>query len=448
MEFFGVNPGRRIAAYFAAAIIVGALILTLPLSGSHGSVGFINALFTSTSAVCVTGLTVVDTGKDFSLFGQIVILILIQLGGLGIMTFATILFAALGSKMSFGHRLGLTQSFLAEISVKPTSLLKAIFATTLIVEFIGAVALFLIFRTKFTLGHAIFNSIFHAVSAFCNAGLSTFSNSLESYRANIPIIIIFAVLIILGGLGFAVIRELTDKFKDRNSRLSLHSKLCLTGTGLLILIGTLAIFIAEYQGSTAGMGFTRGLFNSFFQSVTSRTAGFNTIPQTELTEVSIMTTMILMFIGACPGSTGGGIKVTTLMVILILVYNRFIGRSSVTAFKRTISNETIVRSLTVFILAAMVIIVSLGLLMFAEEKPLAHRIVHGWLGETMFETISAFGTVGLSLGMTSRLEELGKIIIILTMFTGRVGLLTLAYALARPPKQGEIVYAEESVMTG
>ena len=252
MEFFGVNPGRRIAAYFAAAIIVGALILTLPISGSHGSVGFLNALFTSTSAVCVTGLTVVDTGKDFSLFGQIVILILIQLGGLGIMTFATILFAALGSKMSFGHRLGLTQSFLAEISVKPGSLLKAIFATTLIVEFLGAVALFLVFRTKFPLGQAIFNSVFHAVSAFCNAGFSTFSNSLVDYQNNFAIIIIFAILIIAGGLGFIVFRELTEKFRDKNARLSLHSKLCLTGTGLLILLGTLAIFIAEYQGSMVG----------------------------------------------------------------------------------------------------------------------------------------------------------------------------------------------------
>ena len=448
MEIFGVNPGRRIAAYFAGAIIIGAIILSLPVSGVNGPVGVVNALFTATSAVCVTGLTVIDTGTGFSLFGQIVILILIQLGGIGIMTFATALFAMFGSKLSFGDRLGLSHSFLAKDGGRPTSLLKAVIVTTLSFELIGAIFLFFKFRPEFDVARAAYFALFHAVAAFCNAGFSTFSTSLENYRGDVGLIMIFAALIICGGLGFAVIHEVSDKIRDKSTRLSLHTKLCLAGTLILLIIGASAFFIAEYQNALRDQSFLAGAANAFFQAVTCRTAGFNTIPQKELTELSLMLTTVLMFIGACPGSTGGGIKITTLAVILLLVYNRFMGRNYVTVFKRSISQESIIRALTVFILSSFVILLALALLMFAEEQPLAHKIVHGWLGEVMFETISAFGTVGLSLGLTSKLTDFGKLVLVLTMFTGRIGLLTLAYALARPPKQGEIVYAEESVMTG
>jgi len=448
MEIFGVNPGRRIAAYFAGAIIVGTILLSLPVSGSNGPIGVIDALFTATSAVCVTGLTVIDTGTGFSLFGQIVILILIQLGGLGIMTFATALFAALGSTLSFGDRFGLLQSFLAKDGGKPISLLKAVIITTLSLELIGAIFLFFKFRVDFGIAKAAYYAIFHSVAAFCNAGFSTFSSNLENYRTDIGMIAIFSALIICGGLGFAVIHELFDKLRDRNARLSLHTKLCLTGTLALLVIGTASFFVAEYQNALQGRSFINGLANAFFQSVTSRTAGFNTIPQTGLTELSLMITMLLMFIGACPGSTGGGIKITTLAVILLLVYNRFVGRNYITVFRRSISQESIVRALTVFILSSFVILLAICLLMFIEKLPLAHNIAHGWLDEVMFETISAFGTVGLSLGLTPKLSDFGKLVITLTMFTGRIGLLTLAYALAGPLKQGEIVYAEEPVMTG
>jgi trk system potassium uptake protein TrkH len=448
MEFFGVNPGRRIAGYFLGAIAVGTILLLLPISAGNESVSFIDAMFTATSAVCVTGLTTLDTGTGFSLFGQIVILILIQLGGLGIMTFATALFASFGSKLSFGDRLGLSQSFLAGHGGRSTSLLKAIILTTFSLEFLGAVALFMRFQSQYPKGKAIYYAIFHSVSAFCNAGFSTFSNSLENYQGDIPVILVFSILIICGGLGFVVIRELLDKAGNRKVKLSLHSKLCLSGTAALLVLGTLAFLIAEHQNAFRHIGFFKSLANALFQSVTSRTAGFNTISQPGLTEVSLMLTMVLMFIGACPGSTGGGIKVTTILVILILVYNRFKGENFITAFKRTISNESLIRALTVFILAILVIIALLAFFMFAEEKPVSHIISHGWLGESLFEVLSAFGTVGLSLGMTTHLHWLGKFILIITMFAGRVGLLTLAYALARPPKQGEIVYAEESVMTG
>jgi trk system potassium uptake protein TrkH len=448
VEFFGVNPGRRIAFYFLAAIIFGAIILSLPVSCAGEPVRFINALFTATSAVCVTGLTVVDTGTDYSLFGQIVILVLIQLGGLGIMTFATALFAALGSKLSFGDRLGLSQSFLAEEKGKHTSLLKAVIVTTITVELIGAILLYFKFRPDYSTGRAIYHAVFHSVSAFCNAGFSTFSTSLEGYQNDVVMLLIFAGLIICGGLGFAVIAEIFDKFRNRQSKLSLHTKLCLSGTVIILILGTAAILVAEYQNTFGDRSLIKGITNAFFQTVTSRTAGFDAIPQANLTELSLMVTTVLMFIGACPGSTAGGIKLTTLMVILLLVINRFRGRTYVVAFKRSISTESIIRALTVFILSSFVVMLALGLLMFAEEQPVAHRVAHGWLGETLFEVISAFGTVGLSLGMTAKLSDFGKLILIVTMFAGRVGLLTLAFALARPPKPGELVYAEESVMTG
>ena len=448
MEFFGVNPGRRIALYFLCAIILGAVILALPVSSAGKPIGVLNALFTSTSAVCVTGLTVVDTGTDFSLFGQIVILVLIQLGGLGIMTFATALFAAFGSRLSFGDRLGLTQSFLADNRGKHTSLLKAVIFTTLAVELVGAILLLFKFYPRYPIDKAAYYAIFHSVSAFCNAGFSVFSNSLENYNGDIVMTLIFSALIISGGLGFAVIRELFEKLKDKTMRLSLHTKLCLTGTAALIILGTAAILVAEYQNTFSQHSLIKGAVGAFFQAITARTAGFNMIPQASLTELSLMVTTMLMFIGACPGSTAGGIKLTTILLIFLLVYNRFRGRNHVVAFRRTINQESIIRALTVFILSALVVMFMLGFLMFAEEKPLAHSVAHGWLGETMFEVISAFGTVGLSLGITAELSALGKMIIIITMFAGRVGLLTLAYALIAPPLKGELVYAEEPVMTG
>jgi len=448
MEFFGVNPGQRIALYFLGAIAVGTILLWLPISAGQAPVSIIDALFTATSAVCVTGLTVLDTGTGFSFFGQIVILVLIQLGGLGIMTFATALFASLGAKLSFGDRLGLSQSFLTGQGGKSTSLLKAIILIAFGIEFLGAAALFVRFQAQYPLDEAIYYAIFHSISAFCNAGFSTFSNNLESYQGDIPVILVFSILIILGGLGFAVIRELLDKAHNRKLKLSLHSKLCLIGTAALLVLGTIAFLMAEYHNIFLRSGFDQSLTNAFFQSVTSRTAGFNTVPQSGLTEVSLMMAMVLMFIGVCPGSTGGGIKVTTMLLILFLVYDRFKGENFVTVFKRTINTESLVRALTVFILSTLAVVVLLALFTYAEEKPPSHTLSHGWLGESLFEILSAFGTVGLSLGMTPHLHWLGKFILVMTMFAGRVGLLTLAYSLARPPKQGEIVYAEESVMTG
>lgn len=446
MELFGANPGRKAIIYFLIAIAAGTILLVLPVSAAGQPISFVDALFTATSAVCVTGLTVVDTGHDFSIFGQVVILFLIQLGGLGIMTFATTLLLMMGARLSFRDRLGLSQSFGS--AGRSRNLLRAIVITAIAFELIGALALFVKFSGRFPTGTAAYYAVFHAVSAFCNAGFSTFSNSLEDFRGDIGLILIFSVLIICGGLGFAVIGDLFERARNRKSGLSLHTKICLAATMVLILSGTAAFCVAEHGNVLKGPGTVSGMVNCFFQSVTARTAGFNTIPQRSLTEVSLLITILLMLIGACPGSTGGGIKTTTAVVILLLVYNRFRGRQSVAAFKRSISTDSIVRALTVALLAVLVIVSLFAILMFAEERPLAHRLSHGWFVDNLFEMVSAFGTVGLSLGMTSHVHTPGKIILIAAMFVGRVGLLTLAFSLARPPKRGEIVYIDEPVMVG
>jgi trk system potassium uptake protein TrkH len=327
-------------------------------------------------------------------------------------------------------------------------LLKAVVLATLLVELIGAAALFVQFRTEFPVRQAAFQAIFHSVSAFCNAGFSLFSNNLENYSSNYYVIAIVSALIILGGLGFVVIAELYDRARRQNRRFSLHAKLCLTVTGFLLVGGTILFMAAEYGSVLGRMGFGKSLANAFFQAVTCRTAGFNTVPQTDLTEVAILITIILMFIGACPGSTGGGVKTTSFSIILLLVYNRFLGRRSVSAFKRSISDDSIVRAVTVFLLAILVIVVAFVLLMFAQDKDVAHRLSHGWFVDNFFEVVSAFGTVGLSLGVTPHLNSLSKLVLVALMFAGRVGLLTLAFALSRPPKQGEIIYSEENVMVG
>ncbi|MFH1699949.1 MAG: TrkH family potassium uptake protein [Candidatus Zixiibacteriota bacterium] len=446
MELIGAQPGRKVIIYFAATIIIGTILLYLPVSSAGDSISLIDAFFTSTSAVCVTGLTVLDTGSDFSFFGQVVILILIQLGGLGIMTFATSLLMMMGARVSFYDRIGIFEDF--GNWTRTGTILAAIILTTIAIEGLGAAALYTQFSQEFPSDQAIFYSVFHSISAFCNAGFSTFPNSLESYHGNLYIIGVFSFLIIIGGLGFIVIGEMFSRLFRFRNMLSLHAKLCLSVTGILLFGGTVLFFAIEYNNCFGYMSFIDSLANAFFQSVTCRTAGFNTIPQANLTEVALLITLILMFIGACPGSTGGGIKTTTAAVILLLVYNRFRGHKSIPVFKRSIDNDSIRRALTVILLASLIIIVMFALLMLAEQKPQSHQLSQGWFVDNLFEVVSAFGTVGLSLGISGHSTITGKLILIVLMFIGRVGLLTLAFSLARPVQAGEIVYAGESVMIG
>lgn len=446
MEFIGIHPGRKVIFYFAITILIGTLMLYLPVSSGNKEIGLVDALFTSTSAVCVTGLVVVDTGSDYSFFGQIVILILIQLGGLGIMTFATSLLMMMRGRVSFFHRLGINQEFGGAGSTG--SLLLAVLVTTITVEGLGAIALFFELRGDFPAGEAAYHAVFHSISAFCNAGFSTLPHGLEPYSGSLSMIVIVGGLIIVGGLGFIVIRDLLEKVKNPRSRISLHTKLCLSMTVLLIIFGTIAFILSESDNMLAGQGIVYKVSNAFFEAVTCRTTGFNTLPQNHLTEVSLVIAFILMFIGACPGSTGGGVKTTTTAVILLLVYHRFMGRKSVSVFKRSIDTDSVNRSVTMILLSSLSIVLLFALLMFSEEKLLPHQLSHGWFVDNLFEVVSAFGTVGLSLGITSQVTILGKLVLVAAMFMGRVGLLTLAFGLARQPQKGEITYADESVMVG
>jgi trk system potassium uptake protein TrkH len=448
MEFFGSNPGRKAAIYFLSAILVGAVLLLLPISSSGSPIRIVDALFTSTSAVCVTGLIVLDTPVDFSLFGQYVILFLIQIGGIGIMTIMTGLLLSVGAGISLPERFGVHRSYDIKTGGDLKILLKSVVGLTLAFEVIGFILLFIGFRNRFPLSAALHHALFQSVSAFCNAGFSTFSNSLEDFHSDPYVILVVASLIITGGLGFVVLRELIGGVRRRRFSLSLHSRLCLTGTLILLVAGTLAFLVLEYDNLHQEMGSLDRTVNAFFQSVTARTAGFDTLPQRGLSEMSILVTMILMFIGACPGSTGGGIKVTTMVVIMLLVYQRFRGREHLTAFKRTISNDTIIRALTVLLLAFLVMVIMLGALMYSHNQPIRHIESRGWFVDNLFEVISALGTVGLSLGTTAILSTGGKIILTILMFTGRVGLLTLVMALANPPRSGELVYIEEEVIIG
>jgi trk system potassium uptake protein TrkH len=448
MELFGLKPGRRIILYFAATIVIGAIVLSLPLSAARGEIRFVDALFTATSATCVTGLTVVDTAKDYTFFGQIVIMTLIQLGGLGVMTFATALLLMMRSGLSFQNRLGLSETLDSVTGTRSKHLVRAVVITTLAIETLGAGALFIRFGDEYPLGEAVFHSVFHSVSAFCNAGFSTFSTNLEGRSGDVWVILVISGLIICGGLGFAVITELFDRARHKKNLLSLHSKLCLTTTAALIVVGTICFFVLERNNVFRDTSIVVSAANAFFQAVTPRTAGFNTIPQAELTEISVFVTMILMFIGACPGSTGGGVKTTTFSVVALLLFNRFRGRHSVSMFRRSIDSESVFRALTVLFLGALVVGCMFTLLLSSEGPPAAHKLVRGSFVENLFETVSAFGTVGLSLGVTPTLTDLGKVFIMVTMFIGRVGLLTLAYTLARPVRRGEIVYAEQSIMVG
>jgi len=448
MEFFGVRPERRVAALFVAAILAGTILLMLPAASMSEPLRFVDALFTSTSAACVTGLTAVDTATRLSLFGQLVVLALIQLGGLGIMTFTTALVLSAGGSLSLADREGVLGTLSMGGRIDARALIKTVFVSTVVIEAIGAALLFLRFAREYPVGRALYYAVFHSVAAFCNAGFSTFSTNLEGYHDDYLTIGIIALLIICGGLGFVVIHELMATVAGRSIRLSIHSKICLVMTLVLLVGGAVLIFTAERGHALAGTGRPLDLVNAFFQSVTARTAGFNTIPQADLTEFSLLVTIILMFIGTCPGSTGGGIKTTTIALVLLLAVRRFTGNQQVSVFQRTIATESWTKAVAVLLLAVFVVLVMFSLFMFAEGEMISHAASRGWFIEGLFEVVSAFGTVGLSLGITPGLTDAGKVVLVLMMYIGRIGLLTLALSLAGNRQRGELVYAQEEVMVG
>jgi len=437
------NPPVLVMLTFFFTIFIGALLLMLPVATTQGEeTSLLGALFTSTSATCVTGLIVYDTGMHFTLFGQIIILALIQIGGLGIMTISSAFAIILGQKMSL-RRESIMQNVIGESNqLDMISLVKNVVVVTITLELLGAVILYFTFLSKsYSINQALYHSIFHSISAFCNAGFCLYPDSLMRYMDNFNINFVITSLIILGGIGFPVMKDIqrTIKNKFRFKRLSLHSKIVLSATLILLILGTMAFFISEYNNEMKGFSLLDRLFASYFQSVTTRTAGFNTIDTANISKGSSFVSSILMFIGASPGSTGGGVKTTALVVVFIAVVAMFKGHKDVNIFKRKVS-ENIIKKVMALVAASVAFLTLMTFLLLLFE-PFTFE-------KTIFEAISAFGTVGLSMGITSRLSEAGQIIIVLLMYIGRVGPLTLMFAISQTKDRSYFTYTEEKISIG
>ena len=437
------NPPVILLTSFLVAIVVGGLLLMLPIATVPGSrTSLIGALFTSTSATCVTGLIVYDTATHFTLFGQFVILLLLQIGGLGIMTISSAFAVIMGQKMSIRKESMMQSMVGGSNKLDMKNLVRSIIIATIVIEMIGAVILYFTFRQEFTSVHrAIYYSVFHSVSAFCNAGFSLFDNSLMNYRFSLNINFVISALIIIGGIGFPVLSDLRRNMFNKTGfkRLTLHSKIVLSTTLILIIVGIIGFFIAEYHNIMQGYTFSQRMFASYFQSVTTRTAGFNTIDNGMLSKGSVMLSLLLMFIGASPGSTGGGVKTTAIAVIVVSVLAMFGKNRDVNIFNRRVA-ESIIKRVMALIAMAFILIFAMTFLLFLSDD--------FSFEQTLFEAISAFGTVGLSMGITSQLSDIGQIIIISLMYLGRVGPLTLIFAISETQEKSNFKFSEEKFSIG
>jgi len=446
-HFQKMNPAMIIIYAYLIADLLGTLLVSLPVSSSGEPVSLIDALFTATSALCVTGLAVVDIGTTYTVFGKSVIMALMEIGGLGVMTFSVLFFLFLGRGFSTRGRWIINESFTAAPVRNVTGLLKSIVLFTVVVETIGASLLFLEWRREMALPSALFAGVFHSVSAFCNAGFVLFDTSFVRYRGSILLNAVICSLIVLGGIGFPVIHEFISRVRTRRTvarrAWSLHTRTVLMTTLILILSGAALVFVLERNNEIAGLSLKDRILASFFQSITARTAGFNTLDIGSLTVATLFILIILMFVGASPGSCGGGIKTTSLVVLVAILNDRIRGRHSAGIFKRTIPDETVSKALSIFILAVITVTVGIILLLVTQPAPPRESFL-----TYVFEAVSAFGTVGLSMGITPALTVVGKLIIIMIMLLGRVGLLTVAYVVTSRRVVAPYRYAEEKIMIG
>ena len=440
-----LNPARLLLLSFLGVIVIGTFFLMLPAATvDREGADFINALFTSTSATCVTGLIVKDTGSYFSLFGKSIILILIQIGGLGIMTLST-LYA-----MILGKQLGLRQEehmrgILDQTSpVRMYKLIVQIINITLFFEFTGALLLFVKWLPAMGIKEALIQSIFHSISAFCNAGFSLNTMNLEEYVSDYFVNVVIMVLIVAGGLGFVVMSDILQNVRKFNpfslqwSRVSVHTKLVISMTGTLLAIGFLAFFFFEFDNTLLDLSVSDKIFAAAFQSVTLRTAGFNTINISALRDATLFIGMILMFIGASPSSTGGGIKTTTFAVLLLTIRSILTSREKVEIHMRTIPHQTVYKAVAIFLFSFTLLMITCVVLLATQQ---------GDFVDIIFEAVSAIGTVGLSTGMTGILDTTGKLLIIFLMYMGRLGPMTVALALGEA-KKVKIEYPTTHIAVG
>lgn len=436
---FQWTPARLTSASFLSLIFIGTVLLSLPASTLLDKpANFIDAFFTAVSAVCVTGLTVKDTSTFFSPFGQGVILFLIQIGGLGIMTLSASLPILFGKQIKLSKR-DLFQGILDEDDyLNLRSTLRNIIIYTLIIEGIGATILSIRFYTLWgDWSQSIYYGVFHAISAFCNAGFALFNDSLSSFMGDPIVNITVMTLIVSGGLGFIVLKEIFNK--KRWLDFSFHSKLVLTTTAILISLSATIMFFAEFSNAFLRFDFFEKFFASFFHVISARTAGFNTIDITSLTNASIFGLCILMFIGGAPGGSAGGIKVTTISILFLSIRSILSGREQIEIFGKRVTPGQLTKITAIIAVSFFMVTVLMITLMIFEEAPFK---------QVFFETISAFGTTGLSLGLTPNLSEIGKIIICLAMFLGRIGPLSLVFLIGTRSEKIYYRYPKGKIMLG
>ena len=447
---FSLTPPTLFILSYVLAILVGGTMLRMPFSLETGRIiSWIDAYYTATSALCVTGLTVVDTGSTFSLAGELIILGLIQLGGFGLMAFFALVFLWSGSRVSMQQVSFIRESYSQNLLQNARRILYVILAFTLALELLGTLLLTFTWDHPLTLVQKIYYGLFHSISAFNNAGFSLFPDNFIHYRHDILLNLTITSLIILGGIGAPVIMDCWSYIHSPTRfRFSLHTKLAVTTTLVLIVGGTFSIWLIEKPGELYRIPLYEQLMTSYFHAVSARTAGFNTVDLSQFGTAPLMIIMLLMFIGASPGSCGGGIKTTSIASLFVVLWNRLKGRDVNNVFKATLPNDTVNRTVSIFILASIFIITILTGLLISQVGELSHEQSGGLFIEYLFEAISAFGTVGLSLGATMKMNGIGKALIMLTMLVGRVGLMTVVYLFISKESPARYQFVEENVMIG
>ncbi|MBQ7323936.1 MAG: Trk family potassium uptake protein [Clostridia bacterium] len=449
---FNLTTWQILALGYFTVILLGTLLLLLPFATTEGeSTSFIDALFTSTSAACVTGLVPYDTNTHWTLFGQIVILCLIQLGGLGFMTFVSVFFTLIGKDMGVSVKKLLMASSGEDRRNQLLRLFKRILLGTLLFEGVGALLLSIRFIGDFGIGKGIYYAIFHSISAFCNAGFDLMGGmygdskfvSLTHYATDPLVIVTIALLILIGGLGFCVWDDLLES-KFQLKKMRLHTKVVLLMTLALIILPTFSILFFEWKNPTfIDYSFGERLLISFFTAISPRTAGFNAIDLCTLSDSSYLTTIILMFIGGSSGSTAGGVKITTLFIILMGMWSVFRGKQDIEVGNRRVHNALLRQALAVFVSCLFIIVMaSLCICTFETSNSAAG------LKEVLFETFSAMGTVGLSMGLTPSLSVPSKLILICLMYAGRAGILTLGLAFGEKTHTAEIRKPVDTLLIG
>ncbi len=445
-----LKPAQLIVLSFLATILIGTLLLALPIANRDGHwLSFVDALFTATSAVCVTGLVVVPTALTFTGFGQAILLLLIQIGGLGLMTLSSLVMVLLGRKLTLKDRLALQEALNRDEMTGVVRLVKVILFTTLMIEGIGALLLMPVFVVN-NGGIGVWQAVFTAISAFCNAGfdiLGTASNpfgSLTAYTGNVVVTLTVMMLIFLGGIGFAVISDVL-RCKFRIGKMQMHTKLVLLISIALVLVGFLFFVIAEQHHSMDTLSGGSKILAALFQSITARTAGFNTVDIAKMHPASRVFMMMLMFVGASPGSTGGGIKTTTLALIVCMMISGLKSKDDIVIMKRNIRPKNAYKAIAVILLGFTLVMSLTGILTITESAALEANVFT--VENLMFEAFSAFGTVGLTTGVTPLLTIGGRIAVMIVMFFGRVGPITISLMFIS--KETELIhYPEGSLMIG